>query len=95
MTAQQYVEQDHSQADNDLQNAVNIAAAKGFFAGAEAVSKSLKPLLNAVKKLCDAYEKMRLSQRTLPPDNIKRRNAERIFRLRMEKLLSLQKKTEK
>ena len=33
--AQKYVEKNHSQADNDFQNAMNIAVAKAFIAGAE------------------------------------------------------------
>ena len=32
--AQEYVEKNHSQADNDFQNAMNIAVAKAFIAGA-------------------------------------------------------------
>lgn len=53
--AESYVSNNHSPANNNLQNAMNIAAIKAFVAGALWAKQELSQVIhNEIKPLCEA-----------------------------------------
>ena len=56
--AAKYVENSHSQADNDFQNTMNIAAVKAFIAGAKCVIEENICLNCKASKDCNKYIKL-------------------------------------